>query len=187
MHVTAPLAAALTLMRLALQAVAFRRVLRDDSKGRLDAEVEQIGQWKFLCFSGSFATRLYVYQDKRRGTVRPAVQSALPALVPLPSRAEGAGLLQIDFKLAQPGLMKNFEGKWRVQPFTQATLDEVSGQHPAQSRPRWLPAAFDNLHFCAPLSHSELRTALSLLHTCCSHFQLCITAAASTHGNIAVA
>ncbi len=54
-----------------LQAVAFRKVLRDDGKGRLDAEVEQIGQWKFLCFSGSFTTRLYVCQDKRGGTARP--------------------------------------------------------------------------------------------------------------------
>ena len=66
---------------------------------------------------------------------------------PLPSRAEDAGLLQIDFKLARPGIMRNFEGKWRVQPFTQATLAEVQ---PALSRPRWLPAAFDNLHFRAP-------------------------------------
>ena len=76
----------------------------------------------------------------------------LPCLPPFPqpSRAEDAGLRQIDFKLARPGLMKNFEGKWRVQPFTQATLGEVSGQHMAQSRPRWLPAAFDNLHFRAP-------------------------------------
>ena len=39
-----------------LQAVSYRKVLRDDGAGRLDAEVEQIGQWKFLCFSGSFAT-----------------------------------------------------------------------------------------------------------------------------------
>lgn len=52
-----------------LQAVSYRKVLRDDGAGRLDAEVEQIGQWKFLCFSGSFATCLFVYQDKRRGTV----------------------------------------------------------------------------------------------------------------------
>ena len=59
------------------QAVAYRKVLRDDGNGRLDAEVEQIGQWKFLCFSGSFATRLYVYQDKRRGTVGPALHCAL--------------------------------------------------------------------------------------------------------------
>ena len=67
-------------MRLALQAVAFRKVLRDDGKGRVDAEVEQIGQWKFLCFSGSFATRLFVYQDKRRGTVGPALLTAPRAL-----------------------------------------------------------------------------------------------------------
>jgi hypothetical protein len=56
------------------QAVAFRKVLRDDGKGRLDAEVEQVGQWRFLCFSGSFSTRLYVCQDRRRGTVRPSAR-----------------------------------------------------------------------------------------------------------------
>ncbi|KAK9834910.1 hypothetical protein WJX81_007994 [Elliptochloris bilobata] len=104
----------------AIKAVAFRKVLRDDGAGRLEAEVEQVGQWKFMLFSGSFSTRLYVSQDKRRGT--------------------------IDFKLARPGLMKNFEGKWRVQPFTQATPNEVSGRQPAPARPSWLPAAFDNLH-----------------------------------------
>ena len=87
---------------------------------------------------------------------------------PLPSGAEGAGLRQIDFKLARPGLMKNFEGKWRVQPFTQATLGEVSGQHAAQARPRWLPAAFDNLHFRAPRRAVLWRVTSSELHPCCS-------------------
>ena len=135
--------------------MAFRKVLRDDGKGRLDAEVEQIGQWKFLCFGGSFATRLYVYQDRRRGTVGLLCSPLCLPCAPLPSRPEHAGLQQIDFKLARPGLMKNFEGKWRVQPFTQATLDQAGGQHQAQSRPRWLPAAFDNLHFRAPLQAVE--------------------------------
>ena len=105
-------------------------------------------------------------QTARHGGASSALRSVSE---PLPSRAEGASLLQIDFKLARPGLMKNFEGKWRVQPFTQATLGEVSGQHKAQSRPRWLPAAFENLHFRAPLRaagcHSELPDAwCSQLH-----------------------
>ena len=137
--------------RWALQAVPIRKVLRDDGKGRLVAEVERAGQWKFLCFSGSFAMRLYVYQDKRRGTVGLLCSLLCLPSAPLPSRAEDDGLLQIDFKLARPGLMKNFEGKWRVQPFTQATLGELSGQHQAHPWPRWLPAALDNLHFRAPL------------------------------------
>lgn len=54
--------------------------------------------------------------------------------------------------------MKNFEGKWRVQPFTQATLDEVSGRQPVHVRPHWLPAAFDNL----PLRTSPSKSALSV-------------------------
>ena len=80
MRLTAPLRLRSLQRTRPLQAVAYRMVLRDDGKGRLDAEVEQIGQWKFLCFGGSFATRLYVYQDKHRGTVGPALQAALPAV-----------------------------------------------------------------------------------------------------------
>jgi len=29
----------------------------------------QVGQWKFLGFSGEFATTLHVYQDKKAGKV----------------------------------------------------------------------------------------------------------------------
>ena len=36
--------------------------------------------------------------------------------------------LQVDFKLARPGLMKDFAGKWTVQPFTQSTLDGLYNQ-----------------------------------------------------------
>ncbi|CAL5228078.1 g11146 [Coccomyxa viridis] len=82
--------------------VTYRKVLHDDKKGRQKVEVEQLAAWKFLMFSGSFATRLFVFQDKQQRTV--------------------------DFKLARPGLMKDFAGKWTVQPFTQSTLDGLYNQ-----------------------------------------------------------
>ena len=53
-----------------LQEVTYRKVLHDDKKGRQKVEVEQLAAWKFLMFSGSFTTRLYVTQDKPQGVVR---------------------------------------------------------------------------------------------------------------------
>lgn len=44
-------------------------MLEDDGRGRQKVEVEQVAAWKLLMFSGSFSTRLYVFQDKRRGVV----------------------------------------------------------------------------------------------------------------------
>lgn len=55
---------------LLVQKVAYRKVLEDDGKGKQKVEVEQVAAWKILMFKGSFATRLFVSQDKRRGTVR---------------------------------------------------------------------------------------------------------------------
>jgi len=52
-----------------MQDVTYRKVLQDD-KGKQKVEVEQLAGWKFLMFSGSFTTRLYVYQDKQDRTVR---------------------------------------------------------------------------------------------------------------------
>lgn len=48
--------------------------------------------------------------------------------------------------------MRNFEGKWRVQPFTQATLEEAGGRQPQHLWPRWLPALLDNVSLRAPLA-----------------------------------
>lgn len=53
-----------------MQEVTYRKVLHDDKKGKQKVEVEQLAAWKFLMFGGSFATRLYVFQDKPQGTVR---------------------------------------------------------------------------------------------------------------------
>ncbi|BDA44539.1 hypothetical protein COCOBI_06-0150 [Coccomyxa sp. Obi] len=93
-----------------IKKVGYRKVLEDDGKGKQKVEVEQVAAWKLLMFRGSFSTRLFVFQDKRRGTV--------------------------EFRLARPGLMKDFAGTWRVQPFTQLTLSEAP-QSPAQSNNPW--------------------------------------------------
>ena len=52
------------------QKVGYRKVLEDDGKGKQKVEVEQVAAWKLLMFKGSFSTRLFVFQDKRRGLVR---------------------------------------------------------------------------------------------------------------------
>ena len=72
--------------------------------------------------------------------------------------------MQVNFKLAQPGLMKDFAGKWTVQPFTQDTLDELynQGEQPASAAP-WHSltssiAKRESSMFCsglAPVSHRK--------------------------------
>lgn len=82
-----------------LKPLSWRKVLADNGQGRVTAEFEQKAKWKFLFFSGTFKTRLVVSQDRD-------------------SRV-------INFRLAQPGFMKKFEGSWRLQPFTQSALDAL--------------------------------------------------------------
>ena len=69
-----------------MQDVTYRKVLHDDKKGRQKVEVEQLAAWKFLMFSGSFATRLLVFQDKQQRTVgaerqHPLMTSRSPVLI----------------------------------------------------------------------------------------------------------
>ncbi|KAK9908444.1 hypothetical protein WJX75_007990 [Coccomyxa subellipsoidea] len=96
-----------------IKKVPYRKVLEDDGRGKQKVEVEQLAAWKLLMFSGSFSTRLYVFQDKRRGIVK--------------------------FRLARPGLMKDFAGMWRVQPYTSDAIGALSGsgQADAQSSNPW--------------------------------------------------
>lgn len=50
------------------QEVVYRKVLEDDGN-RQYVELEQLGRWKFLIFSGSFATRIFLEQKRREKTV----------------------------------------------------------------------------------------------------------------------
>jgi hypothetical protein len=57
--------------------------------------------------------------------------------------------LQVDFRLARKGFMKDFRGKWQVQPFTQHTLDDLYNagrQNRQQQKPPWrsLTSALNN-------------------------------------------
>ncbi|EIE21311.1 hypothetical protein COCSUDRAFT_43073 [Coccomyxa subellipsoidea C-169] len=94
-----------------IKKVPYRKVLQDDGRGKQKVEVEQLAAWKFLMFSGSFATRLYVFQDKRRHIV--------------------------EFRLARPGLMKDFAGTWRVQPFTQDAVGALFKADQPQAQNPW--------------------------------------------------
>lgn len=76
-----------------IKRIDYRKVLEDNGAGKMKVEVQQVGQWKFLGFSGEFVTKLHVHQDKKART--------------------------IGFQLAKPGLMKDFKGWWTVQPITQ--------------------------------------------------------------------
>ncbi|DBA82760.1 hypothetical protein WJX77_007926 [Trebouxia sp. C0004] len=89
-----------------IKRIDYRKVLEDNGAGKMKIEVQQVGQWKFLGFSGEFATTLHVYQDRKAG--------------------------KIGFKLAKPGLMKDFAGQWTIQPLMQKDL--MSSQRSDQLR-----------------------------------------------------
>lgn len=55
-------------------------MVKESGWGKKTVEVEQAGGWRFLIFSGLFFTRLFVTEDKNKGTV--------------------------EFKLAEQGMMK---------------------------------------------------------------------------------
>lgn len=79
-----------------------RRVLWDDKHGKEEVEVEQVGQWRFGPFKGSFNVHLKVNQDRNKKTM--------------------------DFKLAdkvQRPYMKDFTGGWVIKPYNSDNVDEM--------------------------------------------------------------
>jgi hypothetical protein len=73
-----------------IKEVVYRKVLEDDGN-RQYVEVEQLGRWKFLIFSGSFATRIFLEQKRREKT--------------------------LSFDLAKKGgMMRKFSGSWTIEP-----------------------------------------------------------------------
>jgi len=72
-----------------IKEVTYRKVLEDDGNRQL-VEVEQLGRWKFLFLSGSFASRVIVEQNRQEH-----------ALV---------------FDLAKQGMMRKFSGSWKFEP-----------------------------------------------------------------------
>lgn len=108
-----------------IKRIDYRKVLEDDKAGKMKVEVQQVGQWKFLGFSGEFSTTLYVHQDKKAG--------------------------KIGFQLAKPGWMKDFAGTWTIQPLTQKDLLHTPSavDHSSQSKQQGVgvPGFLDMLPF----------------------------------------
>jgi hypothetical protein len=67
-----------------------KRVVLEDDGNYQKVEVEHSSGWRFLMFHGEFHTSCLVEQDRAKGTML--------------------------FHLAKPGIMKKFEGLWRVAP-----------------------------------------------------------------------
>ncbi|GLI61051.1 hypothetical protein VaNZ11_003312 [Volvox africanus] len=77
----------------------YRRVLEDDGKGRRKLEVGHRALARFLFINITFETHLYVWEDDIERTIK--------------------------FQMARPGMMQKFDGCWRINPFTQQTLDSI--------------------------------------------------------------
>lgn len=60
-----------------VQALKMRKVLEDDRRGRQLIEVEQDAKWRFLCFSGTFTTKLFVRQNRPAREVTPCFPQAV--------------------------------------------------------------------------------------------------------------
>jgi len=84
-----------------IKRVNYRKVIKDDGRGRKTVEVEHVGQWKFGWFKGQFTVRLLVKQDRNRGKIRFALQPI------------------------KNNFMKNFSGEWTIEPYDQDSLDEM--------------------------------------------------------------
>lgn len=84
-----------------IKALKSRKIIEDDRRGRQVIDIEQEAKWRFLCFGGTFSTKLFVHQNR-------------------PTR-------EIGFKLKESGMMKRFEGTWNIRPFNQEALDESFG------------------------------------------------------------
>ncbi|GIL94998.1 hypothetical protein Vretimale_1111 [Volvox reticuliferus] len=77
----------------------YRRVVEDDGKGRRKLEVGHRALARFLFISITFDTHLYVWEDDIERTIK--------------------------FQMARPGMMQKFDGCWRINAFTQQTLDSI--------------------------------------------------------------
>lgn len=88
-----------------IKEVVYRKVLEDDGN-RQYVELEQLGRWKFLIFSGSFATRIFLEQKRREKT--------------------------LSFDIAKKGgMMRKFSGSWTMEPMRASE----AGIPPAGSEP----------------------------------------------------
>lgn len=86
-----------------IKEVVYRKILEDDGN-RQYIELEQVGRWKFLFLSGSFATRIFLEQKRLEKT--------------------------ISFVLAkQGGMMRKFTGSWKIEPMKASEAETVEALH----------------------------------------------------------
>jgi len=71
-----------------IKEVCYRKVLEDDGNRQL-VEVEQLGRWRFLMFSGTFSSRVMVEQNRQEH--------------------------QMLFNLVKEGMMRKFSGSWKIE------------------------------------------------------------------------
>lgn len=79
-----------------IKEVTYRKVLENDGN-QLLVELEQLGRWQFLVFSGSFSSRMIIKQNRREHSVL--------------------------FDLARQGVMRRFSGSWKLEPLQGADSD----------------------------------------------------------------
>ncbi|GIL63457.1 hypothetical protein Vafri_17494 [Volvox africanus] len=113
----------------------YRRVLEDDGKGRRKLEVGHLALARFLFINFTFETHLYVWEDDIERTIK--------------------------FQMARPGMMQKFDGCWRINPFTQQTLDRI--YHPERLKETKHPEGFGPFNamglFGFLAQHSECSTS----------------------------
>eukprot|EP01025_Chloroclados_australasicus_P048656 TRINITY_DN551_c0_g2_i1.p1 TRINITY_DN551_c0_g2~~TRINITY_DN551_c0_g2_i1.p1 ORF type:complete len:346 (-),score=40.95 TRINITY_DN551_c0_g2_i1:1218-2255(-) len=71
-----------------VESILFRKVLSCDDEVKV-VEVKQRAHWRILIFGGVMVSHMIVTENRKRG--------------------------KINFRLAQPGLMKQWEGEWRLE------------------------------------------------------------------------
>lgn len=72
-----------------IKEVTYRKVIEDEDHRQL-VEVEQSAIWRFLCFSGTLAIRVFVDQNRHTHSV--------------------------NYYLSKQGFMKKFDGQWTIKP-----------------------------------------------------------------------
>lgn len=116
----------------AIKANLSRRVVWNDGNGKQLVEVEQECRWRFLIFRGTFVNKMLVEEDKNNHS--------------------------ICVRLAQPGFMRRFQGKWVIKPFNQDSIDHlVNHKQQAQQHHGLLPSLHDLQSRIAP---REAQTSL---------------------------
>eukprot|EP00850_Spirogloea_muscicola_P021330 SM000245S08169 [mRNA] locus=s245:102638:105632:+ [translate_table: standard] len=128
-----------------IKAVKSRTVLEDDGNEQL-VEIEQSAIWRFLMLSGTFDVKLLVKQNRQTK--------------------------HIQYKLAQAGFMKSFEGTWKIEPYVLPAAPDSLAPPGSRSSATSPPAQ----------QHISMTSAPSGIHVSTTAATTSSTAAAPHHG-----